>query len=507
MGRRHIHTFPNSEALCERSRCAWRRCVGNDTSVRRGRQWSSRARFGAPSGSVRGVSYPQPDPAGDEPLAREATALLQSLVRARTVNPPGDEAVVQQALAHHLQQAGFHVQLLEAVPGRPNLIAELGTPDHHHPGEPVDGKILTLLSHVDTVLADAGDWRRDPWGAEVVDGELWGRGAIDMKSQTAAEIAAGVGLARKGWRPRSGLLRIIVCVDEEVGGTLGARWLCEQHPALVRSDYVINEGGGAQLHVGDSRHYSIGVGEKGVCRFAVRARGRAAHASTPGVGDNALLHLVPVLERLRDSELPIDLTDAPRRLLEGLGLLTPERSADDAVLLLRERAPSLAPLIEPMLRVTAVPTMASASSKINVIPASAELRVDCRIPPGMTVDVARERVASLLEGLDVEVEFTETIPGNGSPPSGPVYEAIDAWLGANDPDAGASVPTILPGFTDSRWFRATFPDCQAYGFFPHRHMPLTQTYPLMHAADERIDLRDLHFATRAYRDLIRTLLG
>jgi acetylornithine deacetylase/succinyl-diaminopimelate desuccinylase-like protein len=453
------------------------------------------------------VSYPRPDPAGDDQLALEATALLRSLVRARTVNPPGDEATVQQELARSLQEAGFHVQLLEAVPGRPNLIAELGTPGHTHPGEPVDGPILTLLSHVDTVLADPADWQHDPWSADIEDGVLWGRGAIDMKSQTAAEIAAGIGLARTGWRPRTGLLRIIACVDEEVGGTLGARWLCEQHPALVRSDIVINEGGGAQLHVGDARHYSIGVGEKGVCRFIVRARGRAAHASTPGVGDNALLRLIPVLEHLRDAELQIDLTEAPQRLLEGLGLLTPERTPEQAVELLRERAPDLAPLIEPMLRVTAAPTMASASSKINVIPATAELRVDCRIPPGMDADTARGRVADLMAGFDVEIEFTETIPGNGSSVGTPVYEAIDAWLRANDPEAGPSVPTILPGFTDSRWFRATFPECEAYGFFPHRTMPLTQTYPMMHAADERIVLSDLHFATRAYRDLVRELLG
>ncbi|MEH3053270.1 MAG: M20/M25/M40 family metallo-hydrolase [Patulibacter minatonensis] len=453
------------------------------------------------------MSFPQPDPSGDEPLAHEATRLLQHLVRTRTVNPPGDEAQAQRWLAHELHEAGFHIQLLEAVPGRPNLIAELGRPEHEHPGDPVHGPILTLLSHVDTVLADADDWQRDPWGGELVDGELWGRGAIDMKSQTAAEVAAAIALARSGWRPASGLLRVVVCVDEEVGGTLGARWLCEQHPALVRTDIILNEGGGAQLRVGDARHYSIGVGEKGVCRFAVRTRGRAAHASTPGVGVNALLGLLPVLERLRDAQLPIDLTDAPRQLLEGLGLLGDGIEPEEAVAALRERAPQLAPLVEPMLRVTAAPTMASASSKINVIPASAELRVDCRIPPGMTEEVARGRVAELLDGLDVDVEFTETIMGNGSPAGGAVYDAIDAWLRANDPDAGPSVPTILPGFTDSRWFRATFPDCQAYGFFPHRHMPLTQTYPLMHAADERIDVRDVAFAARAYRDLVRELLG
>lgn len=424
-----------------------------------------------------------------------------------TVNPPGDELHAQRWLGDQLIAAGFTTQLLEAEPGRANLIAELGPTGYGHPGSPVDGPIVTLLSHVDTVLADAAAWQHDPWSAHIDDSAtLWGRGAIDMKSQTAAEIAAAIALARTGWRPQSGLLRVIVCADEEVGGTLGARWLCKQHPALVKSDIVINEGGGAQLHVGERRYYSVGVGEKGVCRFLVRTRGRATHASTPGVGINALLLMIPVLERLASAEFPIDLTDAPRLLLEGLGLLTDDATPEQAVAALREQAPDLAPLIEPMLRVTAAPTMASASSKINVIPARAELRVDCRIPPGMDETTARGRVRELLDGLEVEVEFTETIIGNGSSPTGPVVDAITAWLAQHDPDADGVVPTILPGFTDSRWFREAFPDCQAYGFFPHRHMPLTETYPMMHAADERIDLRDLAFAAKAYHDLIRTLL-
>ena len=450
---------------------------------------------------------PHPDPAGDQPLVAEATALLQHLVRMNTVNPPGEEEVAQRSLANTLREAGFLVQLLEAVPGRPNLIAELGPLGHDRPGAPVDGPIVTLLSHVDTVLADASSWTHDPWSGHIdADEVLWGRGAIDMKSQTAAEVAAACALGRAGWRPASGLLRVIVCVDEEVGGTLGARWLCEQHPALVKSDVIINEGGGAPLVIGDRRFYGLGVGEKGVCRFVVRTRGRAAHASTPGVGVNALLKMVPVLQRLEATELPIDLTDAPRALLEGLGLLTDGVTPEEAVARLREQAPELAPLVEPMLRVTAEPTMAQASSKINVIPAKCEVRVDCRIPPGMDEAGAHRRITDLTEGLDVEVEYTETIVGNGSPLEGPVVDAIKAWLAEHDPEAAGVVPTILPGFTDSRWFRATFPDCAAYGFFPHRYMPLTQTYPLMHADDERIDLRDLAFAAKAYRDLVRTLL-
>lgn len=450
---------------------------------------------------------PLPDPTDDAVLGTEAVAVLQQLLRFRTVNPPGDEERAQQWMGARLQDAGFHVQLLGEIPGRPNLLAELGPTPDHRPGADVDGPVVTLLSHVDTVLAEPADWQRDPWSGDLEGGMIWGRGAIDMKSQTAAGLAAASALSRAQWRPAKGLLRIVVCADEEAGGTHGARWLCEQHPALVRSDIVINEGGGSQLVVGDRRLYGLGVGEKGVCRFRVRTRGRAAHASTPRVGDNALVRMLPVIERLHRAEMPLDLTDAPRRLLQGLGLLTADGSPEQAVDALRELAPQLAPLVEPMLRVTVEPTMISASTKINVIPAAADLQVDCRIPPGMDGETARRRIADLLGDLDVELDFFETIEGNGSPTTGPVVEAITDWLVAHDPQSDGVVPTILPGFTDSRWFRSRFPECVAYGFFPHRHMPLTQTYPLMHAADERIDVRDLEFAARAYRDLVQTLLG
>jgi acetylornithine deacetylase/succinyl-diaminopimelate desuccinylase-like protein len=139
-----------------------------------------------------------------------------------------------------------------------------------------------------------------------------------------------------------------------------------------------------------------------------------------------------------------------------------------------------------------------------VIPARAELRVDCRVPPGMGVDVARKRLAEVLDG-DVEVEFTETTPGNRSPVASPLMDAIKAWVGEHDPGAEA-VPTVLPAFTDCRWFRAAFPDCVAYGFFPQRHQTLYETWPLMHAKDERIDVRDLGFAASFFHDLPGRLL-
>jgi acetylornithine deacetylase/succinyl-diaminopimelate desuccinylase-like protein len=162
-------------------------------------------------------------------------------------------------------------------------------------------------------------------------------------------------------------------------------------------------------------------------------------------------------------------------------------------------------MVEPTLRVTAVPTRIFASEKINVIPAKAELLVDCRVPPGMDGEATMRRIKKLVGDDGLEVEFLEQVVGNRSPISSPLMDAIGDWVRANDAGAEA-VPTVLPAFTDSRWFRAAFPDCVAYGFFPQRHQTLYETWPLLHSNDERIDVRDLGFAAHFFSDLPRRML-
>jgi len=166
-------------------------------------------------------------------------------------------------------------------------------------------------------------------------------------------------------------------------------------------------------------------------------------------------------------------------------------------------------MFEPMLGVTFTPTRIRASEKINVIPSSAELKVDCRVPPGLGEEEVRRGIAEVLGPADPDgawrIDFTERIEGNRSPISSQLMEAIADWV--SEHDAGADVvPVILPGFTDSRHFREAFPDCVAYGFFPQKHQTLFEAAPLIHAADERIDVRDLAFATEFFRDLARRVL-
>ncbi|HEY0633341.1 MAG TPA: M20/M25/M40 family metallo-hydrolase, partial [Thermoleophilaceae bacterium] len=168
-------------------------------------------------------------------LEQRTTELLQRLIQFNTVNPPGNEQAAQEFLKQTLEAAGFECELLAAVEGRPNLVARLRAAS--------DGPRLALLGHVDTVLADADDWSVDPWSGEIRDDCVWGRGALDMKSQVAAEVAAACSLAEEGWRPESGELLVIVTADEEAGAVHGAKWLCEQMPDRVRCDFVVNEGG------------------------------------------------------------------------------------------------------------------------------------------------------------------------------------------------------------------------------------------------------------------------
>ncbi len=431
-------------------------------------------------------------------LQGQTTDLLQRLVRFNTVNPPGNEREAIEYLAEYLGRAGFETELLAAEETRPNLVATLAGG--------AEGPALCYLGHVDTVLADPSEWQHDPWSGDLADGFLWGRGALDMKSQVAAEAVAAATLAREGWRPAGGKLMLVFVCDEETGGDVGARWLCETHPDKVRCEMLINEGGGHLFEYAGLRRYGVCCAEKGIFRFRLTARGAAGHASIPRTGDNALLKLAPVLQKLASAEPSFEMTDGPAALLRGLGQDPDDPAA--AVEQIGAADPALLVFLEPMLGVTLTPTMAHASDKINVIPSRASLKIDCRVPPGLGEDAAMRRLEQVLgpDARQLEVEFTETVTGNASALETELMAAIDRWVSDQDPDA-ETVPVILPGFSDSRWFREAFPECVAYGFFPQRHMTLLESSPLIHSADERIDVRDLGFAAGFYLDLARELLG
>ena len=433
-------------------------------------------------------------------LGPRAVELLGRLIQTNTVNPPGNEGPIQDFLQETLTGAGFECEQLAAEPGRPNLVASLRGDG--------DGPTLTFLGHVDTVRADPDEWTFDPWAGDVADGWVRGRGALDMKGQVASEVAAAATLAEGGWRPSSGELKLVITADEEVGGGLGAFWLCDQHADKVRSDFVVNEGGGELISFGGRRVYTLSVGEKGIFRMKLRTHGEAGHASLPRIGDNALLKLSGYLAALSEQPPP-EATEVGEALLEAL--LGEPFSGDEGVRAglekLRAEEPLIADyLVEPMLGVTLTPTKSQAGKKANVIPSEAEGLIDCRVPPGQGKEDALRQLAALIGEGDYEVEFTEAEIGSASPMDSPLADAIHAWLADADPDAGIA-PTVMPGFSDSNPFRAAFPDAVVYGFCPHREVDLLEAAPLIHGADERVPVSDIELAARFFYELPQRMLA
>src|SRR5689334_11833672 len=250
-------------------------------------------------------------------LRQQVTELLQELIRIDTTNPPGNETPAAELLRDYLEDAGVSCELFAKIPERANLVARI-------PGR--GGPALLFLSHTDVVLADASEWSADPFGGELRDGEVWGRGALDMKGQVAAEAVAIASLAREGFEPAGDLI-FCATADEEVGAGFGASWLCEQHGDAVRCDYLINEGSGDRVELGGSAYYLCSVSEKMSAPFRLRVHGRSGHASMPGIADNALVKAAPLIEALGAYEPEQQLIPEIEALLETVTGVRPTSPA------------------------------------------------------------------------------------------------------------------------------------------------------------------------------------
>jgi len=346
-----------------------------------------------------------------------------------------------------------------------------------------------MLSHTDVVLADAREWSVPPFSGEVRDGEIWGRGAIDMKSQVAANAVAIASLAREGFRPAGDLI-FAATADEEVGDGFGLQWLCEEHPGAVRCDFAVNEGAGDRLELGGGVYYLCSTAEKTTAPFTLRVHGRSGHASMPGIADNALVKAARLIERLAGYRPEPQLQQEVEAFLRAV--LGEVPAATDVVERARAVHPIAAELVEPLLAPTFAPTMISASQKRNVIPALCEIAVDCRLLPGQRPEEVDGILREVL-GSDVAYDL-EWLPAEGGTRSAldtPLWEAVDAFVGESEPGARA-VPICTAGFTDSHWLREAF-GTVAYGFFPMRAMPPEVAAQLIHSADERIPVDDLEY--------------
>jgi acetylornithine deacetylase/succinyl-diaminopimelate desuccinylase-like protein len=419
-------------------------------------------------------------------LRQEATELLQELIRVETVNPPGNETRAAELLREYLGDHGVESELYAKVPERANLVARI-------PGTGT-GPRLVLLSHTDTVLADPTEWELDPWSGELREGQIWGRGALDMKGQVAASAVAIASLAREGFEPGGDLI-FAACADEEVGTGFGLQWLCEEHPEVVRSEYCVNEGAGDRLVLDGRVFYVCSTAEKMSSPFRIRVHGRSGHASRPTIADNALVKAAPLIEllgRFQDTpELGPEI-EAFLRAVTG-GVPAPDRAVEAA----REVHLLAGDLIEPLLGTTVSPTQIVASRGRNVIPALCEVTVDCRILPERTQGEVEAQLRKLLGDSDFDFDWLEGHGGTRSPLDTPLWDVVEAFVADTEPGAQV-VPLLLAGFTDSHWLREAF-GTVAYGFFPMRTMEPELAARLIHSADERIEVEDLELGVRFLR--------
>ena len=425
----------------------------------------------------------------------EVTDLLSRLIQIDSTNPPGNETAAAELLRDYLEANGVACELYARVPERANLVARL-------PGTG-DAPSLLLLGHTDVVLADPAEWSVPPFSGEVRDGEVWGRGALDMKSQVAAEAVALASLAREGFKPKGDLI-LAATADEEVGDAFGLEWLCQAHPDAVRCDYAINEGAGDRIQLGGATFYVCATAEKLTAPFTIFVKGRSGHASMPSIADNALIKAATLIDRIAafrpEQEVQQEVETFTRTVL---GELPPTGEIVDRVGALDEITGEV---VRALLSPTFSPTIISASHKRNVIPALVELEVDCRLLPGQTPEQIEPVVRSML-GNDIEYDlvFGDSHGGTRSALDTPLWQALQSFVAETEQDARA-VPLTCPGFTDSHWLREAF-GTVAYGFFPMRTMPPEISAQLIHSADERIPISDLELGVEWFRHAAREMLA
>jgi acetylornithine deacetylase/succinyl-diaminopimelate desuccinylase-like protein len=323
-----------------------------------------------------------------------------------------------------------------------------------------------------------------------------------MKGQVAASAVAFASLAREGFTP-SGDILLLVVADEEVGAGFGLSWLVEAHPDAARCDYAVNEGGGERLVLGGRPIYLCATAEKMSAPFRIRVHGRSGHASMPGIADNALVKASRYITALAAFDPPKELIPEARGFLQAvLGEAPPP---DQAIARANEVTPLLGALVEPLLALTLSPTMIEASGKRNVIPASCEVIVDCRLPPEQTpADVEPLIRAAIGEG-DYEIEWLEAVGGTRSPIQTPLWDAVDSYVQELEPGAALG-PIACPGFTDSHFLREAY-GTVAYGFFPVKAMDTEVATKLVHSANERIAVEDLESGVHMLRHVAKSLLG
>jgi acetylornithine deacetylase/succinyl-diaminopimelate desuccinylase-like protein len=431
------------------------------------------------------------------PIYNRPAEILQRLIQFDTTNPPGNEAACIQYIRGLLTEAGVDSTILAKDPNRPNLVARIKGQGKTNP--------ILLYGHVDVVTTENQQWKHPPFEGKLVDGFIWGRGALDMKGGVAMMVAAFLRAHAEGVQPPGDIILAIVS-DEEVGGDFGAKYLVQEHAEVFKDvRYAIGEFGGFTLQIGKKRFYPIMIAEKQICWMKVTARGQGGHGSMP-VRGGAMARLADALKKLDEHHTPVHITPPARMMVEAmasalggvqgflLGQLNNPAMTQTILKFLGERGRTFYPLFHN----TASPTILHGSSKINVIPGEVSVELDGRLLPGFKPEDMMRELSEIL-GKDVQLDLVQFEAGPSEPDMG-MFDTLAGILRESDPE-GVPIPLLLSGVTDGRFFSTL--GIQTYGFLP---MTLPEDFnfaSVIHAANERIPAAAIQFGT----DAIYKVLG
>lgn len=423
--------------------------------------------------------------------------LLQNLIRFDTTNPPGNEAECIKYIDKLLTEAGYQTNLLAKTENRPNLITRLKGQGTVPP--------LLLYGHVDVVTTANQNWTHPPFEGKVLDGWVWGRGALDMKAGVTMMLISMLRAKAENLNP-AGDIVLAMLSDEETAGPYGAAFLVENHAEHFQGiRYAIGEFGGFSLYMGNQKFYPIQVAEKQICWMKACVRGEGGHGSMPVKG-GAMAKLAKLLQQLDQRPLPVHITPVNRDMINTMASALPFPSSFVLRQLLNPRLTNAVlkllggkgKTLEPLLHHTVNPTIVHASDKINVIPNEIVLEIDGRIMPGYSPEDLITELRRIISD-EVELEVVLNLPCPGEPDMG-LFNTLSNILRERDP-GGVPLPMLIPGTTDAKFFSRL--GIQTYGFIP---MILPEDFNFMqtvHSADERIPVEALDFGTEAIYEALQ----
>ena len=438
---------------------------------------------------------PAPKTINYNKLTQEAVALLQQYIRINTTNPPGNELDAAKMLKQKFLAEGIPATVWEPAPGRGIVAARLRGTGRH-------AKALVLLSHMDVVPANPKEWQVPPFSAQIREGEIWGRGALDDKGPGVIELMAMVALKRAGVLLNRDVI-FLATGDEEEGGKIGAGWMVE-HEADVYADagYLLNEGGGIMSRPNGRKYYAVSITEKTPLWLRLTATGEAGHAAVPP-DHTAVTRLVGALDRIAAYRAPIRVLEPVRDYFRAMVQLDggpPEFSnlavalrdsdfADKFVSVPRQNA---------LVRDTFTPTVLTGSEKTNIIPASASAEIDSRLLPGENPQQVIANLRKVIADNGIKIDVMLNFSAVSSPRKSQLMTALGKLAAQEDTIA---VPMMIAGFTDSHYFRQKGLD--SYGFIPIEASPAEMRG--VHGVNERIAVKELGAAVRRMVELLKLI--